>query len=350
MNAEDLERLELYLENALDDPDRQALERRLESDPAFRELLDEVRAASDLAERLRSTRLPASTHTPPTIEGYDLHREIHRGGQGVVYSATQRSTGRRVAVKVLLDSRAASRAQLRRLEREIELAASVDHPGVVTVFDRATTADNRPALVMELIDGRPLDVYVRDEALTPTDILQLIHRVAQIISAAHQRGVLHRDLKPSNILIDAEGRPRVLDFGLAKALEPDPSRSLVTQEGEFMGTLAYAAPEQVEHGAIAADVRSDVYALGAMLAEALTGELPIDVSGPIALAIERIRQTPPTRPSARLPGIDPDIDTIVLTAMAKEPERRYQSATAFAADIARCLADEPILARQDSTI
>lgn len=350
MNTDDLERLELYLADALDEHERRELEERLASDVTLSALLEDVRDATELASRLRDTRVPATESLAPTIEGYDIHREIHRGGQGVVYSATQRSTGRRVAVKVLLDARTSSRKQLQRLEREIELAASVSHPGVVTVFDRATTDDHRPALVMELIDGRPLDIFVRDEQLGVRDILLLISQIAEIVSAAHQRGVLHRDLKPSNILIDSERRPRVLDFGLAKALEPDAARSLVTQEGEFMGTLAYAAPEQVERGAIAADVRSDVYALGAMLAEALTGELPLDVSGPIASAIERIRNTPPTRPSALRPGLDPDIDTITLTAMAKEPARRYQSAAAFAADLARYLADEPILAREDSAI
>ncbi len=350
MNGEDLERLELYLADGLDAEARDELERRLEQEVALRELLEEVRTASDLTDQLRSSRQIDLPREAPDVAGYEIEREIHRGGQGIVYAATQRSTGRRVALKVLLAGRGASRRQSQRLEREIDLASSISHPGVVTVFDRASTGDGRPALVMELIDGRPLDAYVRDESPSAERILTLMAEICDIVSAAHQRGVIHRDLKPSNILIDGAGRPRILDFGLAKALEPDESRSLVTDEGEFMGTLAYAGPEQVERGAVAADVRSDVYALGAILGEALTGRLPIDVSGPIAASIQRIREVPPMRPSDLRPGLDEDVDTIVLTAMSKEPERRYQSAAALAGDIRRVLGDEPIVARRASTM
>ncbi len=350
MNGKDLELLEGYLHDGLSYAERSRLEERLNSEPELRVLLDDVRAASALTDQLRASRETGLSDTNPSVEGYDVEREIHRGGQGIVYAATQRSTGRRVALKVLLAGRASTRRQDQRLEREIELASSISHPGVVTVFDRAQTDDQSPVLVMELIDGRPLDTYIRDAAPGPRRVLELMAEICDIVSAAHQRGVIHRDLKPSNILIDADGAPHVLDFGLAKALEPGQARSLVTHEGEFMGTLAYAGPEQVERGAVAADVRSDVYALGAITGEALTGSLPIDVSGPIASAIGRIRETPPTPPSVRRHGLDKDVDTIVLTAMAKEPQRRYQSAAALAADIRRVIRDEPILARPASTL
>jgi len=350
MNGDDLERLERYVRGELSSGEQAKLELRLGSDRELTGLLEEVREASELTSLIRSSRSIELPREAPSVAGYEIDRELYRGGQGVVYGATQRSTGRRVAIKVLLAGRASSRRQQQRLEREIDLAASISHPGVVTVFDRATTDDDHPALVMELIDGRPLDTYLQDESPTVERVLRLMIEISEIVSAAHQRGVIHRDLKPSNILIDSDDRPRVLDFGLAKALAPDASRSLVTQEGEFMGTLAYAGPEQVERGAVAADVRSDVYALGAMLSEALTGCLPVDVSGPIAGAIGRIREVSPAAPSSLRAGLDDDIDTIVLTALAKEPDRRYQSASAFASDIRRYLADEPILARPASTM
>eukprot|EP00913_Durusdinium_trenchii_P006239 g5851.t1 len=350
MNGDDLERLERYDQGLLSDDERDEVERRLRDDHEFRAMLEDVREASALSQQLRSSGMISLPRRMPCVSGYAIERELHSGGQGVVFAATQLSTGRRVAIKVLLAGKAASHRQQQRLEREIDLAASISHPGVVTVFDRAETDDGRPALVMELIDGRPLNVYLREESLGSDEVLKLVAQISGIVNAAHQRGVIHRDLKPSNILIGADANPRILDFGLAKALEPDAPQSLVTHEGEFMGTLAYAGPEQVERGAIAADIRSDVYALGAILGEALTGQLPIDVSGPIASAIGRIRETPPTPPSSVRAGLDPDIDTIVLTAMAKEPQRRYQSAAAFAGDIERFLNDEPILARQASTM
>lgn len=350
MTGDRLEQLERYDRGELDPNAQAALELELGSDPELRALLDDVREASRLTEQLRASRSLALPRELPVVSGYDVERELHRGGQGVVYLATQRSTGQRVALKALLSGRASTERQQQRLEREIELAASIQHPGVVTVFDRAMTDDGRPVLVMELIEGVPLDAHTREQKPSVRQTLSLIAEIARVVSAAHQRGVIHRDLKPSNVMIDRDGRPRVLDFGLAKAFEPDQTRSVMTQEGEFMGTLAYSGPEQVERGAGAADVRTDVYALGAMLAEALTGELPIDVSGPLAGAIGRIRETEPAPPSSLRGGIDEDIDTIVLTAMAKDPGRRYQSAASLAEDIERCLRDEPILARQASAM
>jgi len=286
----------------------------------------------------------------PTIEGYEITHELHRGGQGIVYAGVQRSTGRDAAIKVLLRGELATPRQRARFEREIGLLAALDSPGIVTVFDRAETDDGRTALVMELIRGVPIDEHVRDRGLGPREILRLFADLSEVVAEAHRRGVIHRDLKPGNVLVDGQGRPRVLDFGLAKTVEDQQARAThATLDGEFMGTLAYAAPEQFELGSADADVRADVYAIGAMLYEALAGRPPVDVAGPVGVAISRVREQTPARPSALGVPIARDVETVVMTALEKDRDRRYDSAGALAADLRRCLRDEPIAARPPST-
>lgn len=345
-----LELIERYESGELDAPERESVRRRLEEDPGLAGALEFVRANREIEHRLRSTCVdepsePGSSPIPE-IEGYEVSREIHRGGQGIVYAGVQRSTGRDVAIKVLLRGELASPRQRQRFEREIGLLSLLDHPGIVTVFDRAMTADGRTALVMELIRGRPIDWYVRARSLTPPETLDLFAGLADVVAAAHQRGVIHRDLKPGNVLVEDSGRVRVLDFGLAKPIEDQAGGA--TLEGEFMGTLVYAAPEQFEHGSGAADVRTDVYALGAMLYEALAGRPPIDAGGPIGVAIERIRGRRPAGLSESGVVLGRDAETVVMTALEKDPDRRYDSAAALAADLRRCLRDEPIAARPPS--
>ncbi|MEP0846239.1 MAG: tetratricopeptide repeat protein [Phycisphaerae bacterium] len=318
---------------------------------------------------------------PPSIDGYDRFRELRRGGQGVVYSAVQLSTKRRVAVKVLLDGAWASDARRRRFEREVDLIASLRHPNIVQLFDSGVTDEGHPYYVMEFIDGVGLDELVaapgtgasptraaplealdvrgsaqpadaaRSSILTPRAALELMARVAEAVSYAHQRGVIHRDLKPSNIRVDPEGQPHVLDFGLAKhtlGVGENAAGAEMSRTGEFMGSLFWASPEQTEGVPEHVDVRSDVYSLGLILFQLLTGQFPYPVTGPLREVLASIQQAEPLRPSALRRGLDDEIDTIVLTCLAKNPARRYQAAGELARDLRHYLAGEPIEAKRDS--
>jgi len=294
------------------------------------------------------------------IPGYDVVREIHRGGQGVVYQAVQRSTKRDVAIKVLLEGPFASRAARRRFDREIELVANLKHANIVAVFDSGATRDGRQYCVMDYVEGRRLDQYVREERLDARRMMALFAQVCDAINFAHQRGVIHRDLKPSNILVDNGGVPRVLDFGLAKQMTA-PDDPLVSVTGQVVGTLPYLAPEVARGGEGDVDVRADVYALGVLFYELLTGHFPYPVTGQLAAVLQHITETPPTRPStawsietgvsSTITGrnpIDDEVETIALKALAKEPQRRYQTAGDLARDLLRYLAGEPVEAKRDS--
>ncbi|TWT40332.1 Serine/threonine-protein kinase PknB [Phycisphaerae bacterium RAS1] len=334
------------------------------------------------------------------IPGYDDLSELKRGGQGVVYLATQRSTKRQVAVKVLLEA-VSSDAGRRRFEREVDLIASLNHPNIVQIFDSGTTPDGRPYYVMEYIDGAPLDDLIRlsgrlpseaqpgpdanrerpfapprDEsfsvpvsvrqpsAMLPVDgALHLYATICDAVHYAHQRGVIHRDLKPSNIRVDRGGAPHVLDFGLAKLTadssapggvgDAGPARSPTGQQamsitGQFMGSLPWASPEQAEGHVTRLDIRTDIYSLGVILFQLLTGRFPYDVTGPLRLVFDQIVHAIPDRPSKFRRELNDEIDTIVVKCLAKEPDRRYQSAGDLARDVRRFLAGEPIEAKRDS--
>lgn len=296
-------------------------------------------------------RRTISTHGAPSIPGYDEIREHARGGQGVVYVATQRSTRRRVAIKVLLHGDLASGAARRRFEREIELVARLRHPNVVSVYDSGVTADGRAFLVMEYVEGSVLGeqgfagVGSRDEARAA---LAAFAKVCDAVGYAHQRGVIHRDLKPRNIRLDLTGEPRVLDFGLAKPVGERDGRATLSVSGQFMGSLPWASPEQAAGDPEAVDVRSDVYSLGVILYQWLTGSMPYDLGTSLADAVAAITDTEPPTPSRLKQGVDEDLATITLKCLAKDPARRYQSAAELAADCRRYLAGEPIAARRDS--
>ncbi len=306
---------------------------------------------------LESLRSVPARGAHPSIDGYDLLHEIARGGQGIVYLAVQRSTRRQVALKLLIERGFATAAARRRFEREIELLASIDHPGIVKVFDSGVTGDGLLYLVMSFVPGLPLDRFLaaRSEApgadLTRPDLeatLGLVATVADAIHAAHRRGVIHRDLKPSNILVDGEGQPSIVDFGLARALERQPAEPTVSITGQFIGSLPWASPEHAAGHPEAVDVRSDVYSLGVILFQALTGEFPYPVDGSLASTLKAITETPPSRASARRRGIPRDLDSVVLACLAKNPDQRYGSAGDLAADLRAVLAGDPIRARRDS--
>lgn len=302
----------------------------------------------DEAALLEELRRSGEARGAPAVPGYDGLVEIARGGQGVVYAATQRSTRRAVAIKVLIDGGWASAAARRRFEREIDVVASLRHPGIVAVYDSGVTADGRPYLVMEHVEGRPFDVAVGAPAADLRSAASAVASVCEAVQHAHQRGVIHRDLKPSNVRVDGEGRPRVLDFGLAKAAGDGAVGPTVSVTGQFMGSLPWASPEQALGEPDAVDVRSDVYALGVMLYQVVTGRFPYDVTGGLKTVLDRIASEPPAPARGLRAGVDEDLATILGKALAKEPGRRYQSAGELGADLRRWLAREPILARADS--
>ncbi|MEP0846181.1 MAG: tetratricopeptide repeat protein [Phycisphaerae bacterium] len=349
--------LESYAAGA---PASDAIRAHVQGCAACREVSQRLQANNALLDQfVRLTRGSRRNHAdapmPESVAGYRILGELHRGGQGVVFRALHAATRREVALKLPLRGSIASARQRLRFEREIELVAGLRHPNIVTLFDGGTAPDGRLYFAMELVEGVPLDRHLRSlrggaapGAETVREILRLFARICDAVAHAHQRGIIHRDLKPANILVDARGEPHVLDFGVAKVLENGAPVERATRTAEFVGTFAYAAPEQVRKSADDVDTRTDVYALGMILYEALCGRAPYSVAGGFAEAIEAITSAEPPAPSSINPALHDELDTIVLTALAKERERRYQSVDALRRDIEHHLAGEPIDARRDS--
>ncbi|TVQ64131.1 MAG: serine/threonine protein kinase [Phycisphaerales bacterium] len=297
----------------------------------------------------RLSGLMPGVGSPPSVDGYEILGEVGRGGMGVVYRARQRSPSRDVAIKVMRRGRSGA-AHLRRFRYEADSLASLDHPCIAKIFHAGVVEDAddlTPYLVMEFIEGRPLTAHLRERSSSHRARVALLARIADAVHHAHQRGVIHRDLKPDNILVDAEGTPRVLDFGVARSLEH--AAEPITQdngEASLVGTLAYMSPEQVDAEVGALDVRSDVYALGVLLYESLAGTLPykIDRASP-AEVIRQIARGGPFDWPATDPPVDAELRDIVAMATARRPADRYPSAEAFGADLRRYLAREPVRAR-----
>lgn len=322
----------------------------LRSCPTCSEAVSRLRKANELFDEVRDLELGSNPMREDLVPGYRLIREIHRGGQGVVWLAEQDGTRRTVAIKMLLQGRFATSRQRRRFEREIEVVASLDDSAIVTVFESGVTSDGQVYCAMEFVDGVPLDQWFREHSLERDRTVRLLHRIAVAIGVAHRRGVIHRDLKPANILVDGDGNPHVLDFGLARLEnERDAERAelLATVSGEFLGTFTYCAPEQLTGDPTSVDTRADVYALGLLLFEGLTGTRPFDDPNSIAdLVHQRVDQIAP-RPSSRTRGIGRELDLIVLKSLDVEPDRRYDSGGAMAEDLANLLAGRVVRARGD---
>lgn len=270
---------------------------------------------------------------------YELLEEIARGGMGIVYKARQDSLRRIVALKLIYPAALDTEQMLRRFKAEAELAASLEHPGIVPIHEIGEH-EGQPYFTMGFVEGPALSARTAEGPMPQREAATLLSRIARIVDFAHQRGVLHRDLKPGNILLDSEGRPHLADFGLAKLAN---NQSSITAPEALLGTPAYMAPEQALD-ARRATILSDVYSLGAVLYHCLTGAPPF--AGQSALEVARqVCDCEPKRPSTLVPALDRDLELITMKCLGKEPFSRYSSARELASDLDRWLDGEPILAR-----
>jgi len=290
---------------------------------------------------------------PERIGRYRLLEELGRGGMSVVYLAEQESPRRRVALKVL-HPWMTSRVQRERFEQEARLLGSLHHTGIAQVYEAGvaeTPLGAQPFLALEWIEGPPLSELSRAPGLDARGRVALLVKVCRAVQHAHERGIIHRDLKPGNILVGPDGEPKVLDFGVARRTDEEPSRRMLTTAGEVLGTLPYMSPEQVRGAPEGVDVRTDVYALGAIGYELLTGALPVELEGlNLAQAAQAIGDVDPIPLGARDPELRGDLETILGKALAKDGEGRYASAGALADDLTRYLRGEPISARPPSAL
>ena len=272
---------------------------------------------------------------------YELLEEVGRGGQGVVFRARQKSLNRTVALKVISLGQWASKAHLKRFRREAEAAASLDHPGIVPIYE-VGERDGSCYFSMKFVEGGQLDEVVRRTPMSIRQAAELIAKVARTVHYAHEHGILHRDIKPGNILLDEKGEPHLTDFGLARLLDTESS---VTRTMEVLGTPSYMAPEQAAGETTKLSKRTDVYGLGAVLYQLLTGQPPF-AGGTTYETIRLLLDTEPRQPRLLNPKIDRDLSTICLKCLEKDPQRRYSSALALAEDLEHWLKHEPIQAKR----
>lgn len=339
----------------------------------YRKLAELVAAHPAEAERIRAafdairTAEDRGWPTMPTSVGPFTVREVlGEGGFGIVYLAeSELPVRRRVALKVLKPGMD-SRAVLARFAREQEALARMSHESIARIFDAGTTAAGQPWFAMELVEGLPVTDYCRVHGLGLAERLRLIQDICAGVEHAHQRGLLHRDLKPQNVLVTRSGDrhvPKIIDFGIARAIADDTKRTVLTEHGSIVGTPEYMAPEQLDGDATRIDTRTDVHAVGVLMYELLSGSLPIPSdeirSLPLHLLAARLRSTDPVRPSHRCREqvsderresqcaswhrqLAHDLDWVVLKAISREPDRRYAAASALSSDIDRYLRHEPL--------
>ncbi len=320
-----------------------------------------------------TTATHACEETPGTLIGpYKLLQQIGEGGMGTVFMAEQTEPVKRKVALKLIKAGMDSRQVIARFEAERQALAMMDHVNIARVLDAGATEAGRPYFVMELVHGVPITKYCDDHHLTPRERLELFVPVCQAIQHAHQKGIIHRDIKPSNVMVtlyDGKPVPKVIDFGVAKATEQKlTERTLFTQFGTMIGTLEYMSPEQAEMSALGVDTRSDIYSLGVLLYELLTGSTPLthkrmkeaaygeilrmikeeeppkpstrlSDSGEALASISAQRHTEPAKLSKLMRG---ELDWVVMKCLEKDRNRRYETANAFAGDVQRYLADEPV--------
>jgi tRNA A-37 threonylcarbamoyl transferase component Bud32 len=276
----------------------------------------------------------------PGLTGYELLGELGRGGMGVVYKARQKGLNRTVALKMVLGGTHAGQAQLARFRAEAEAVARLRHPNIVQIYD-VGDADGSPFFSLEFVGGGSLSDRIEKKAFTPRDAAKLMEKVARAVHTAHQAGIVHRDLKPGNILLTTDGEPKIADFGLAKYLDGDRNQ---TATGTILGTPSYAAPEQAAGRHRAIGPATDVYAMGAILYEMLTGRPPFRAETPLATILQVMGPEPaPPIPSDR--KVPRDLDTICMKCLEKSLSRRYPSALDLADELGRFLRGESIRAR-----
>ena len=366
----------------MEDSDRKAFLRTLPDNigQQINKLLsaDQIVRQKDLLKSI--ARQPEKSDTFEKIDSYKVLKVLGEGGMGTVYMAQQTHPVKRlVALKVIKAGMDSSQV-IARFEAERQALAMMEHPNIAKVLDAGTTDSGRPYFAMELVRGVPLTKYCDQKRLSTNERLEIFNSVCFAIQHAHQKGIIHRDIKPSNVLVaEDNGNPvaKVIDFGLAKALHTSlTDRTIVTQFNQTIGTVQYMSPEQTEVNALDIDTRSDIYSLGVMLYELLTGSTPIDKKTMSDMALDRIlkviREREPPTPSSRLSssnaeaisGIcnlrdtDPrllrsilrgDLDWIVMKALEKDRNRRYETANSFAQDVQRFLDNDVVLARPPST-
>src|SRR6059058_2016086 len=301
----------------------------------------------DSAKKDNANAAPGKEKTARLVEilgelgDYELLEEVGRGGQGVVFRARQKSLNRTVALKVISLGQWASKAHLKRFRREAEAAASLDHPCIVPIYE-VGERDGSCYFSMKFVEGGQLDEVVRRTLMSIRQAAELIAKIARTVHYAHEHGILHRDIKPGNVLLDQKGEPHLTDFGLARLVETE---STVTRTMEVLGTPSYMAPEQAVGNNAAISSVTDVYGLGAVLYQLLTGQLPF-AGGTTYETIKLLLDTEPRSPRLLNPKIDRDLLTICLKCLEKDSQRRYPSALALAEDIERWLKHEPIQARR----
>jgi hypothetical protein len=288
--------------------------------------------------------VPSAGAAWPRVPGYEILGELGRGGMGVVYKARQVGLNRLVALKLIRDEQLASAAEVQRFRTEAEATAQLDHPNLVPIHEVGED-QGRHYFSMKLIEGGSLSEHLPRLVPEPRTAVQLLATVARAVHYAHQHGILHRDLKPANILLDEQGQPHVTDFGLAKRIG---SGGGATQTGMIIGTPSYMPPEQAG-GKKRLTTAVDVYALGAILYELLTGQPPFAAETPLDTVLQ-VLEREPERPRKLNPQVDRDLELICLKCLAKEPVQRYTSAEALAADLEHWLAGEPLTVRPPSLV